>query len=181
MRHFNEHSAGVIPCRLAPDARPTYLLIHSATVRNPIARWEFPKGHIEPGETPRQAAAREFEEETGIVSWSFRDGFEESLAYTYVRQGQRRLKIVTYFIAEVFDHSTLVRSREHVEDRRGQWYLWGDAERIGAMLSHAKGRRLLRIADAWLRGSSETARADCAFEKSSGKPESPNMISSSPG
>ena len=27
--------------------------------------WSFPKGHIEPGETPRQAALREVLEETG--------------------------------------------------------------------------------------------------------------------
>jgi 8-oxo-dGTP pyrophosphatase MutT (NUDIX family) len=28
--------------------------------------WSFPKGHLEPGETPEQAALREVEEETGL-------------------------------------------------------------------------------------------------------------------
>lgn len=30
-------------------------------------RWDLPKGHVEPGETPDQAALREVEEETGIA------------------------------------------------------------------------------------------------------------------
>ena len=29
-------------------------------------RWTIPKGHIEPGETPRQTAEREIQEETGL-------------------------------------------------------------------------------------------------------------------
>ncbi len=31
-------------------------------------RWTVPKGHIEPGETPRQTAAREIGEETGLTN-----------------------------------------------------------------------------------------------------------------
>ena len=65
MRTIHEHSAGVIPFRRPEGSAlvPLYLVIHSATVRNPRARWEFPKGGIEPGESARQAAAREFVEE----------------------------------------------------------------------------------------------------------------------
>ena len=32
---------------------------------------------METGETTRKTAAREFQEETGLVEWSFRDGFGE--------------------------------------------------------------------------------------------------------
>jgi bis(5'-nucleosidyl)-tetraphosphatase len=153
MRLLYEHSAGVIPYRLVPGSGPLYLVIHSATVRNPRARWEFPKGGIEPDETPRQAAAREFEEETGIVAWRFRDGFEASLSYTYSRDGCRRCKTVTYFLAEVLGDSTLTRSNEHVEDLGGQWFIWDPPDQIEARLPHAKVRRLFQRADAWLRTS----------------------------
>jgi bis(5'-nucleosidyl)-tetraphosphatase len=154
MRTIHEHSAGVIPFRPPEGSAlvPLYLVIHSATVRNPLARWEFPKGGIEPGESARQAAAREFVEETGIRSWAFREGFERTVTYTYIRLGRRRNKTITYFLAEVFDGSDLKCSREHMEDPLGHWSHWGSFEQIGTMLCHAKTRRLFAEADAWLRG-----------------------------
>ena len=60
MTTFHERSAGVIPYRAGDDQEPLYLILHSATVRNPRAKWEFPKGGVESGESTRQAAAREF-------------------------------------------------------------------------------------------------------------------------
>jgi 8-oxo-dGTP pyrophosphatase MutT (NUDIX family) len=44
-------------------AAPRYLLVRAR--RNP-AEWIFPKGHIEPGETPAEAAVREVREEAGV-------------------------------------------------------------------------------------------------------------------
>ena len=98
MTAIQELSAGVIPYRVGGDRTLTYLVLHSATVRNPRAKWEFPKGGIESEESPRQAAAREFLEETNLSSWAFREGFEQSLSYTYIRRGRKVLKTVTYFI-----------------------------------------------------------------------------------
>ena len=147
---IDEHSAGVIPFRRNVGRSPVYLVIHSATVRNPRSRWEFPKGGIEPGESPREAATREFGEETGIISWAFREGFERSLSYTYLRHGRKRFKTVVYFVAEVFDTSTMVRSHEHMEDPFGRWYHWGSFEQIARLLCHAKIRHLFSETDAWI-------------------------------
>ena len=58
MTTFHERSAGVIPYRRGDDQGPLYLVLHSATVRNPRAKWEFPKGGVEPGESTREAAAQ---------------------------------------------------------------------------------------------------------------------------
>lgn len=138
-----EHSAGVIPFFRAADRPTLYLTIHSARVRSPHARWEFPKGGIEPGEGPVEAAAREFAEETGIVAWAFHGPFRRDLSYTYLRDGRRRVKAVTYFLAEVFDRSGMVRSLEHSEDDSGRWYRWGTFEETLRLLGHKKIRDIL--------------------------------------
>jgi 8-oxo-dGTP diphosphatase len=60
-------------------------------------RWQLPKGHIEQGETPEEAAIREVREETGVTG--------EILAplppveYWYLEKGRRRVhKIVEYYL-----------------------------------------------------------------------------------
>jgi 8-oxo-dGTP pyrophosphatase MutT (NUDIX family) len=73
-----ETSSGGVVYRTSQDG-PQVLLI-----RDPYNNWGLPKGHIEGGETPEQAALREVEEETGLrdvelvaqlptIDWYFRD------------------------------------------------------------------------------------------------------------
>lgn len=142
MTPIYERSAGVIPFRIDEDGTPVYLILHSATVRNPRARWEFPKGGMETGETTRQTAAREFQEETSLSAWRFREGFEQSLSYTYLRHGRKVFKTVTYYLVEVDDPSPLARSAEHVPDPSGHWHHWGGFDHITQFLYHAKIRQL---------------------------------------
>jgi 8-oxo-dGTP pyrophosphatase MutT (NUDIX family) len=150
MTTFHERSAGVIPFRREGERGLVYLVLHSATVRNPRAKWEFPKGGVEPGETPRQTAAREFQEETGLSGWSFVDGFERSLSYTYIRRGRKVVKTVTYFLVQVGNSYDPTRSQEHVEDTHGKWFYWGTYEQINQLLYHTKIRQVFAEADFWL-------------------------------
>ena len=65
----HETTAGGIVYRLDKDGKIEILLIQDA--KN---RWTIPKGHVEPGEEPRQTAEREIQEETGVqkmdvLSW----------------------------------------------------------------------------------------------------------------
>jgi len=73
-----EVSAGGIVFRWVPEAPPRYLLI-----RDSYDNWGFPKGHLENGESPAEAAIRETAEETGlsrlvlqgpirVIDWHFR-------------------------------------------------------------------------------------------------------------
>jgi 8-oxo-dGTP pyrophosphatase MutT (NUDIX family) len=57
------HAGGIVMRGGGPGLR---VLLVTAT-RQPNL-WVFPKGHIEPGETPEAAAAREVEEEAGVVA-----------------------------------------------------------------------------------------------------------------
>lgn len=74
-----ETSAGGVVYRRGGDT--TYFLL----IRDPYENWGLPKGHVEKGESPAQAAVREVREETGIdsvavretletIDWFFREG-----------------------------------------------------------------------------------------------------------
>jgi 8-oxo-dGTP pyrophosphatase MutT (NUDIX family) len=150
MTTFHERSAGVIPYRREEARGMAYLVLHSATVRNPRARWEFPKGGVELGESTRQTAAREFQEETGLTDWKFVDGFERSLSYTYIRRGRKVVKTVTYYLVEVDASAVPTRSEEHVEDSQGNWFQWGSFDQINQLLYHTKIRQVFAEANSWL-------------------------------
>jgi len=150
MTIIHERSAGVIPFQSHPEHGRVFLVLHSATVRNPRAKWEFPKGGMEAGESTRQTAAREFLEETGLANWTFHEGFEKSLSYTYIRRGRKVIKTVTYYIVEVHDASGITQSFEHVEDAAGHWHQWGSFDQITQLLYHAKIRQVFAEAHSWL-------------------------------
>ncbi len=151
MTTIQELSAGVIPYRRDGDRGLSYLVLHSATGKPP-SQVGVSKGGKETGRgRVRQTAGREFQEETGLSRWTFREGFEKNLSYTYIRRGRKVVKTVTYFITEVLDSSTLTRSPEHVEDPFGHWYHWGSFEQVSRLLYHAKIRQVFAEADAWLR------------------------------
>lgn len=60
--------------------------------------WDFPKGHLESGETSQQAALREVEEETGIQAKILERVGQTQ--YFYFEDHQKVLKTVTFFLME---------------------------------------------------------------------------------
>ncbi|MBR4683048.1 MAG: NUDIX domain-containing protein [Elusimicrobiaceae bacterium] len=58
--------------------------------------WTFPKGHIEAGETPRQAALREVLEETGYKAVIIRPMIRVRYAFTF--QGNYIKKVVQWYL-----------------------------------------------------------------------------------
>ena len=80
-------SAGVVVVRETAEG-PRFLLLRA------YRHWDFPKGMVEPGETPLDAAKREVEEETGLAGLDFRWGedFRETPPYA-------RGKVARYYLA----------------------------------------------------------------------------------
>src|SRR5438552_3149268 len=77
-RATRESSACGVVFRRGPDGQVRFLLI-----RDSYKNWGFPKGHLETGEPPAEAARREVTEETGlnelvlhgpikVIDWYFR-------------------------------------------------------------------------------------------------------------
>ena len=88
-----ERSAGTIIFRNDGEAL-LYLLL-----RYEGGHWDFPKGHIEKGESLEQAALREAAEETGLRELEILTDFKQTMRYFFRHDGQNILKFVTFFVA----------------------------------------------------------------------------------
>lgn len=114
-------SAGVVVARR--DTTGWRLLVLRA-YRN----WDFPKGMLEPGEAPLDAAIRETAEEAAISDLAFRwgEGYCETAPY-------RHGKVARYYLAETTQKSiTLPVSPElgRPEHDEWRWVSFDEAERL---------------------------------------------------
>ena len=66
------------------------LLLRHSSISSRGGHWDFPKGHIEDGESEIQTALRELEEETGIAHTNVIDGFRDTINYIFSR-GQEQI------------------------------------------------------------------------------------------
>ena len=75
--------------------------------------WLFPKGHIDPGETPEIAAVREVKEESGITARIIAPLGETS--YTFWEKGVEHFKIVQWFLM-IAESETIALEKEFFSD-----------------------------------------------------------------
>ena len=115
-----------------------YLLLNYAA-----GHWDFVKGNVEDNETEKQTVIRELKEETAIEDAQFLDGFKETIAYFYRRQGLTIHKEVVFFIMESHtDKVTL--SFEHVG------YIWLDYQHAMEKLNFKNAKDVLQKAHDFL-------------------------------
>ncbi|RRQ20985.1 NUDIX domain-containing protein [Thiohalobacter thiocyanaticus] len=115
-------SAGVVVVRKAREQR-LYLLLRAYNY------WDFPKGKLEPEETPLAAAIREVEEESGIRDLCFDWGE----AWIETRPYSRPLKIARYYLARTdTGHIALGVNPElgRPEHHEYRWVTIGQAQRL---------------------------------------------------
>jgi 8-oxo-dGTP pyrophosphatase MutT (NUDIX family) len=103
----------------------------------------LPKGHVDPGETPVQAAQREVREETGIVAEPV--GELGQTRYWYRRGGHTIGKEVSFFLFEHVGGDTADHDDE-VEEVR-----WIGLEQAERELTHVAEREMVALARACLR------------------------------
>ncbi len=92
---LDEISAGILVFR--DESSRKYLLLHY-----PAGHWDFPKGHIEEGETELETALRELEEETGIreSELELKEDFREEIEYFYKKRSELAHKKVIFLLGE---------------------------------------------------------------------------------
>ena len=112
-------SAGVVPLRRTPQGWRVLVL-------RAYKNWDFPKGVVDPGEDPMEAAKREATEETGLddLEFPFGDAYKETLPYA---SG----KVARYYLAETREERVnLPISHElgRAEHHEWRWVSFDEAE-----------------------------------------------------
>jgi 8-oxo-dGTP pyrophosphatase MutT (NUDIX family) len=124
-------SAGVVVVR-RERGDWKYLLLRA------YKNWDFPKGLVEPSESPMETAKREVEEETGITDLRFRWGdiFKETSPYY-----SRGKKIARFYIAESTESGVTLSVNPELGRPEHHEYRWLSYEEAKGLTS----KRLMPI------------------------------------
>lgn len=133
-RAKEETSAGGVVVRV-DDGRALFLLI-----RDSYRNWGFPKGHLEPGETPDAAAVREVAEETGLADLHIR-GEIDTIDWYFRFRGRLVHKVCHFYLMETGSTRTSPQRDEGITACR-----WEPFERATQLISYENARTVLRRA-----------------------------------
>lgn len=147
-RPREEVSAGGIVFRRDGE-RTLYLLI-----RDSYRNWGFPKGHLEDGEAPSEAALREVGEETGLEALELRAPIEV-IDWEFRFRGRRIHKTCHFFLIETPDQRTSPLRAEGITACR-----WASFEQAERLVAYDNARAVLRQARAILAETDPTIPPD---------------------
>jgi len=138
---IREKSAGAVVFFMNSLEEREYLLLHY-----PSGHWDFPKGNIEPGETPLVTAYREVEEETGISKDKLLliENFRREISYYFTSHGTLVYKTVIFFLMRSLSKDVKL-SWEH---KGYKWLPYPDAIRLATFKT---AKNLIRESEEYIR------------------------------
>ncbi|MFC1756366.1 bis(5'-nucleosyl)-tetraphosphatase [Patescibacteria group bacterium] len=146
----NEKSVGAVVF-IKEGGSIKFLLLHYIS-----EHWDFPKGHIESGESDEETLRREVKEETGITDIKIIPGFNEEVGYFYEAKDEERKKRIRkgiavkiekkvgYYLSEVFSKNVKL-SKEHIG------YEWLNYENALKRVTYIKSKNILISAGEFLK------------------------------
>lgn len=119
-----------------------WLLGHATTLEH----WDLPKGKMDEGETPQQAAIRECFEETGLDLSAYIDTLEDLGEAPYNRKRGKRLHLFRLTLDRTFDLSvcscqTIVTTRGAPVPDMDDW-AWVQPDMVLSLVNRRMGKHL---------------------------------------
>src|SRR3712207_7219723 len=116
VREVVRHPGGAAVVPLFEDGGVAFV----SQYRHPARKYvlELPAGKLDPGERPAEAAARELEEELGVVA-----GRLEQLSEFYTTPGFCAERLWVFLATELRETESRLRSEEHTSELQSRQYL----------------------------------------------------------
>ncbi len=103
--------------------------------------WSLPKGHVDPGEEPVQAAAREIREESGVTELNF---ISVLGSYGRYKLGLKQTEDQAEWKVLVFYLFSTAQNELKPHDPRHPQACWVHPDKVEALLSHPKDKAFYR-------------------------------------
>ncbi len=136
---IKDKSYGVILVLRRNKDEDKFLILHQTE-----GHWGFPKGHLEVGENPYEAALRELKEEAGISDIKLADLPSLIEKYSFEKNGNHYDKVVEYFIAFTKNDEVTIQESEI------QNYKWATYEEALDTLTFNEAKEFLKIAKKYI-------------------------------
>lgn len=142
-----EKSVGAVVYRRSEQGR-LYLLLHYPGEGPRGGHWDFPKGHVEKGESEQETMRREVQEETGMRDLTIISGFRNLTSYFYIARSNEReerkrekrcifiYKRVVFYLIETKENVVTI-SDEHLD------HLWLSFGKAREKLTYHNARHVL--------------------------------------
>lgn len=129
-----EFSSGGIIVKKSPVGLKVLL------IKDIYGHWTWPKGHIEAGETPQEAAVREIEEETGLKGLRLVE-IVDNIQYSFKSGNHRIFKTVQLYLFEAGPEEKTKVLISEIADAK-----WFDSEEALKKVDYKGSKELLKKA-----------------------------------